>query len=509
MNETILEMKGISKSFPGVKALQDVDFDLRAGEVHALVGENGAGKSTLMKILGGIYRPDAGEIKLRSNVVAITSPLVAQTYGISLIHQERKLLPALSAAENIFTGRLPRKKTGLVDWNRLHEQATRVLVDMLGFQHDIQTPVAQLSVANQQLVEIGKSLSMEPQIIIMDEPTAPLTDTETKQLFSIIEDLKKRNVAIVYISHRLDELKQICDRITVLRDGKRIGHHLVGEVTNSQIVREMVGREIVERYPKVVASRGDVVLKVRNLNQKPKLKNISFDIRRGEVVGMAGLVGAGRTELARCLFGVDPFEQGEIEVAGKPRAIRSIPEAMKAGIALAVEDRKTQGLVLSMSVKHNVTLASFEKISRLGWLNFNSERAIVDKYVQDLAIKTPHIDQTVGNLSGGNQQKVVLAKWLAKQFDVLILDEPTTGIDVGSRVELYELINDLAQSGIGILLISSDLPEVLGMSDRILVMHEGSLVANIDREYATQELIMEYATGSLVDDKLRIPQRGE
>jgi ribose transport system ATP-binding protein len=496
MSGTILEMKGICKSFPGVKALQDVDFDLRAGEVHALVGENGAGKSTLMKILSGVYRPDAGEIRLHSKVVSITSPLVAQAHGISIIHQERRLFPALSAAENVFAGRLPRTSAGLVDWERLNRQAKEYL-DLLGFQPDVRTPVGELSVANQQLVEIAKALSMNPKIIIMDEPTAPLTDSETEQLFAIIRQLKARHVAVVYISHRLDELRQICDRVTILRDGRRVGHHLVAEVSNSEIVQAMVGREIVERFPKVVAPRGPLVLRVKDLSQKKRLKNISFEIHRGEMVGLAGLVGAGRTELARCLFGVDPFDQGEIEVAGEPRRIRSIQDALKAGIALAVEDRKRQGLVLSMSVRHNVTLASLEKISRLGWLRLGAEQEIVQKQVRDLAVKTPHIDQLVGNLSGGNQQKVVLAKWLAKQFDVLILDEPTIGIDVGSRVELYELINDLAKSGVGILLISSDLPEVLGMSDRILVMREGSLVADLERGEATQELIMQYATGSV------------
>lgn len=497
MSDRLLEMVGITKSFPGVKALDNVDFDLLPGEVHALVGENGAGKSTLMKVLGGVYLPDAGEIRFRNQVVRIDSPITAQQLGISIIHQERRLVPDLSAAENVFLGNLPRTRMGGVDWNRLYAKAKAYLHDLLGVRFDLRTPVSRLSVAHQQLVEIAKALALNPDIIIMDEPTAPLTEAETEQLFSIIRQLKADGVTIVYISHRLEELRQVCDRVTVMRDGKRVGQHDMKSVSNSDLVREMVGREIGERFPRSKATVGDVVLKVKGLNARPRLENITFEVRRGEVVGMAGLVGAGRTELARCLFGVDPFDEGEIEVAGKKRQIHSIQDAMAAGIALVVEDRKNQGLVLPMSVRHNVTLASLGKVSKLGWISLGGEKSVVNKYVSDLRIKTPGIDQIVANLSGGNQQKVVLAKWLASEFEVLILDEPTVGIDVGARVELYELINFLVESGKGVLLISSDLNEILGMSDRILVMSEGRLVGNIPREDATGERIMEYATGGV------------
>lgn len=497
MSDRLLEMVGITKSFPGVKALDNVDFDLLPGEVHALVGENGAGKSTLMKVLGGVYLPDAGEIRFRNQVVRIDSPITAQQLGISIIHQERRLVPDLSAAENVFLGNLPRTRMGGVDWNRLYAKAKAYLHDLLGVRFDLRTPVSRLSVAHQQLVEIAKALALNPDIIIMDEPTAPLTEAETEQLFSIIRQLKADGVTIVYISHRLEELRQVCDRVTVMRDGKRVGQHDMKSVSNSDLVREMVGREIGERFPRSKATVGDVVLKVKGLNARPRLENITFEVRRGEVVGMAGLVGAGRTELARCLFGVDPFDEGEIEVAGKKRQIHSIQDAMAAGIALVVEDRKNQGLVLPMSVRHNVTLASLGKVSKLGWISLGGEKSVVNKYVSDLRIKTPGIDQIVANLSGGNQQKVVLAKWLASEFEVLILDEPTVGIDVGARVELYELINFLVESGKGVLLISSDLNEILGMSDRILVMSEGRLVGNIPREEATGERIMEYATGGV------------
>lgn len=491
----VLQMRRICKTYPGVRALDNVDLEVRAGEVHAIVGENGAGKSTLMKILAGAQPKDSGEILINGQPVQIDSPHKAMDLGISIIYQEFNLVPYLNAAENIFLGREPRAKVpGFVDFRTMYREAQEV-IDRLGVPINVRTPVNRLSVAQQQMVEIAKATSRQSSIIVMDEPSATLTEHELERLFTLIRQLKSEGTAIVYISHRLEEVFQIADRVTVLRDGKHIATRPTSELTREEIIRLMVGRELTQMIPKVPAPIGDVVLEVRGLSRKDKLHNISFSLRKGEILGIAGLVGAGRTELARAIFGADPIDSGEIILEGKPIRIRSPQEAIQHGIGLVTEDRKAQGLILGMVVRENVTLANLGALSRLNFINLARERQVAQKHVQDLSIKTPTIEQTVQNLSGGNQQKVVLAKWLFTQSKVLIFDEPTRGIDVGAKTEIYQLMNDLAAQGVAMLMISSELPEVLGMSDRILVMHDGRVVGELQAGEATQEKIMHLATG--------------
>lgn len=491
----VLQMLGITKNYPGVRALDNVDFEVREGEVHALVGENGAGKSTLMKILAGATTCDSGRILLRGQPVNIDSPQKAMDLGISTIYQEFNLVPYLNAAENIFLGREPRARVpGFVDFGTMYREAQRV-IDALGVPLNVRTPVNRLSVAQQQMVEIAKATSRKSSIIVMDEPSATLTEHELDSLFALIRQLKSSGVSIVYISHRLEEVFQIADRVTVLRDGKRIATKDVGELTRDEIIRLMVGRELTQMIPKVPAPIGDTVLELRNLSTRDRLRDISFSVRRGEVLGIAGLVGAGRTELARAIFGADPIEHGEILLEGRPVRIRSPRDAIRLGIGLVTEDRKAQGLVLGMVVRENITLANLGALTRLSFVMAGREREVARKMVSDLTIKTPTIEQTVQNLSGGNQQKVVLAKWLFTESRVLIFDEPTRGIDVGAKTEIYQLMNDLAARGAAIIMISSELPEIIGMSDRILVMHEGRIAGELSREQATQERIMHLATG--------------
>jgi ribose transport system ATP-binding protein len=492
----VLQMRGITKTYPGVRALEDVDFDVRAGEVHAIVGENGAGKSTLMKILAGAQPKDSGSILIAGQQVEIGSPQKAMDLGVSIIYQEFNLVPYLNAAENIFLGREPRAAVpGFVDFRTMYHEAQTV-IDRLGVPVNVRTPVNRLSIAQQQMVEIAKATSRKSKIIVMDEPSATLTEHELASLFSLIRQLKAEGVAIIYISHRLEEVFEIADRVTVLRDGKRIDTRNVSELTRDDIIRMMVGRALTQMIPKVPAPLGDNVLEVRNLNRKGVLHDISLHVRRGEVVGLAGLVGAGRTELARAIFGADPFDSGQILIDGKPVRVRSPQDAIKLGIGLVTEDRKAQGLVLGMVVRENITLANLGALTRLNFIMAGRERQVAREYVTSLTVKTPSIEQTVQNLSGGNQQKVVLAKWLFTQSKLLIFDEPTRGIDVGAKTEIYQLMNDLAAKGVGILMISSELPEVLGMSDRILVMHEGRIAGELQASEATQERIMHLATGS-------------
>jgi len=488
-------MRRITKTYPGVRALESVDLDVRAGEVHALVGENGAGKSTLMKILAGAQPRDAGEILINGKAVVIDTPQKAMDLGVSTIYQEFNLVPYLNAAENIYLGREPRARIpGFVDFRVMYREAQEV-VDRLGVRLNVRTPVNRLSVAQQQMVEIAKATSRRSSIIVMDEPSATLTEHELASLFTLIRQLKSEGVAIVYISHRLEEVFEIADRVTVLRDGHRIATNAISELTREDIIRLMVGRELTQMIPKVPAPLGEVVLEVRGLQRRDVLHDIDLTIRRGEVVGIAGLVGAGRTELARALFGADPIDAGEVILDGKSVRIKSPQEAIRLGVGLVTEDRKAQGLVLGMVVRENVTLANLGALTRLNFIMAGRERAVARKYVDDLSIRTPSIEQTVQNLSGGNQQKVVLAKWLFTDSKLLIFDEPTRGIDVGAKTEIYQLMNDLAARGVGILMISSELPEVLGMSDRIIVMHEGRIVGDLRASEATQEGIMHLATG--------------
>lgn len=488
-------MVGITKSYPGVEALRGVDFDVLPGEVHALVGENGAGKSTLMKILAGAEPHEAGEIHLDGKLVRALSPQKALELGVGIIYQEFSLAPYLSAAENIFLGREPRASfPGFIDRRKLVADAQRHL-DGLGASIDARRPVAALSLAQRQMVEIAKATSHRVKVLAMDEPSATLTQHEMEALFRLIESLKSQSVGIVFVSHRLDEVQRLSDRVTVLRDGRRIGTWPRAGVTRDEIVRSMVGRELKEAIPKAAAPVGPPLLEVRGLSRKRGLRNVSLQVRRGEVVALAGLVGAGRSELALAIFGADRFDAGEILVDGRPVKIKSPRAAIARGIGMVTEDRKQLGLVLPMNVRENVSLASLRRVSALGFVRRSREREAARRYIKELAIKTPGPEQPVRNLSGGNQQKVVLAKWLFTQSRILLLDEPTRGVDVGAKAEIYQLINRLAAQGAGILMISSELPEVLAMADRILVMHEGRIAGELSRAEASQERIMHLATG--------------
>ncbi len=490
----LLQMRGISKAFPGVQALRGVDLDLRAGEVLAVLGENGAGKSTLIKILGGAHRPDAGTIEVGGLPAHIHSPAAAQRAGISIIYQEFNLIPALSAGENIFLGR-ERLRFGLLRRDEESRQA-RQLFAQLGVETDPDIPCRELSVAQQQLVEIAKALSLDARILVMDEPSAALTPPEVERLHGIIRELRARGLGLIYISHRLEEIFAIADRVLVLRDGQLVGSRPIGEVNRSGLIEMLVGRKLEHEFPKRTSRPGPARLVARNLACGAKVRDVSFTIHRGEVLGLTGLVGAGRTEVARCLFGADPLNSGSVELDGQPLSIRHPREAIRAGLALLTEDRKGQGLVLGQSVRENFGLPNLGQFSRLGVLREKSECAAFSRYVDSLRIRIPHQDQLARNLSGGNQQKIVLAKWLQRNCEVIIFDEPTRGIDVGAKFEVHQLINELAAEGKAILMISSELPEILGMSDRILVMHSGRIVGEItDVAQATQEDIMHLAVG--------------
>ena len=496
MGDVLVLMDGIDKSFPGVQALSQAHFELRAGEVHALVGENGAGKSTLMKVLTGIYKKDAGHIYYKGREVEISSPRDAQQLGISIIHQELNLMPHLTVAQNIFIGREPRGFLPFVlDDQRINQQAAE-LINQLHLKLDPRTRVSDLTVAKQQMVEIAKALSFNSQVLIMDEPTAALTDTEIDELFRIIRSLREKGVGVVHISHRLEELKQISDRVTVMRDGRFVDTSNTAETSIHDIITRMVGRVIYESSPELPEDPNQaVVLEVRNLNRGSAIRNVNFTLKRGEILGFAGLVGAGRTEVARAIFGADPYDSGEVLVHGKPVHIRSPQDAVRQGIGYLSEDRKRYGLTLGMDVSINTVLASFDKfLSALGWVNEARVNQRAGEMVKVLSIKTPSIQQRVKNLSGGNQQKVIIGKWLTADTEILIFDEPTRGIDVGAKSEIYHLLNELAQQGKAIIMISSELPEVLRMSHRVVVMCEGRITGELQAGEATQESIMKFAT---------------
>ena len=496
MGDVLVLMEGIDKSFPGVHALDQAKFELRSGEVHALVGENGAGKSTLMKVLAGVYSKDAGRILYLGKEVEIHTPRAAQHLGISMIHQELNLMPHLTLAQNVFIGREPRQGIRLVlDENRINAQ-TQALFDSMHLRLDPRTKVADLTVARQQMVEIAKALSFNSQVLIMDEPTAALTEAEIEELFRMIREMRDKGVGVVYISHRLEELKQITDRITVMRDGRYVDTMDAQTATIDQIISMMVGRTIYESAPEVPEHPSDdVALEVKNLNRGSVIKDVSFALKKGEILGFAGLMGAGRTEVARAVFGADPIDSGDVYVRGKKVHIKHPRDAVRHGIGYLSEDRKRYGLALGMDIESNIVLASFQKfLGLLGVVNSGKMRQTGQQYVQALSIKTPSLQQRVKNLSGGNQQKVVIGKWLTADTDILIFDEPTRGIDVGAKSEIYRLLNDLAQQGKAIIMISSELPEILRMSHRIVVMCEGRITGELSAAEATQERIMTFAT---------------
>ena len=491
----VLRLEGIVKEFPGVKALDNVTFDLRAGEVHVLLGENGAGKSTLMKVLVGVYHPEAGNIVLKGKKVRMENPRQAQNQGIAIIYQEFNLVPYLTVAQNIYLGREPKTQFGLVDQRRLKSEARRVL-DFLKIDIDENAPVYTLGVAQQQLVEVAKALSLEADILVMDEPTATLSEHEIGRLFATIKTLKTHGVSIIYISHRLQEIKIIGDRVTVLRDGRTVGTQLVAETELETLIQMMVGREIVKkRMRKTNTALSGEALKVSRLNRGKVLRDINLTVRQGEIVGLAGLVGSGRTELARAVYGIDRIDSGEIEIMGKRIRHPSPQQCIRQEMGFLPENRKEDGLALILPLKDNIIQASLRKLFPSGILSLSRERDIAKRYVRDLAMAAPDVARMAKFLSGGTQQKVVLAKWLCTESKMLIFDEPTRGIDVGAKEEIHSLMNGLAAKGVGILMISSELPEILTLSDRIYVMREGAIVHELDASATTQEEIIGFAAG--------------
>jgi ribose transport system ATP-binding protein len=487
----LLEMRGITKRFPGVTALDEVDFELEKGEVHVLLGENGAGKSTLIKMLSGAYQPDEGEILLDGEPVTISSATVAQELGISTIYQEFNLVPQLTTAENIFLGRQPRR-FGFVEHRKMGEDA-RKLLERMKVRVDPAALISNLGVAQRQMVEIAKALSLNARILVMDEPTASLSGQEVERLFEIIRGLKEEEVSMIFISHHLEEVAEIGDRVTVLRDGKVVDRVPAG-TARSEFVRMMVGRSVEDQFPRRRSEVGEILLEAKNLSREGVLEDVSLQVRAGEVVGIAGIVGAGRTELARAIFGVDPVDSGEVWVEGRRMKPGNPREAKHRGIGFVTEDRQGQGIVPPLSVAENLGLASLGRNTSVGLVNRREQRRQAGKMIEDLNIRTPGPEQEIRYLSGGNQQKVVIGKWLLADSKVLIMDEPTRGIDVGAKVEIYELMNELTENGAGIVMISSDLLEVLGMSDRILVMSGGRITGELSANEATQENVMELAT---------------
>ena len=493
--QVLLQLNSVCKQFPGVKALDNVSFDVRAGEVHAMCGENGAGKSTLMKVISGQYQADSGEIHYLGEVRHFASTIESEHAGIAIIHQELNLVPHLSVAENIFLAREPRR--GLfVNRAKLRADA-QIYLDRLGLDMKPETLVKSLSVAQQQMVEIAKALSLNARLLIMDEPTSSLTESETVKLFSIIHELKRSGVGLVYISHRLDELAQIADRVTVLRDGRYVSTDDFSAITVDDIVTKMVGRPLHDVFPKRTSvPTEDVLLTVKNLTRKGAFENVSFTLKRGEILGFSGLMGAGRTEVARAIFGADPLSSGEVFLGDEHLHIHSPVEAIEHGIAYLSEDRKYDGLALKMNVTENTTLANMKAVSNgLGFINFAAEENAAQKYIRALDIRTPTSKQIVRLLSGGNQQKLVIAKWLFRESRVLFFDEPTRGIDVGAKYAIYQLLDQLAAQGIGVVMISSELPEILGMTDRVAVFHEGQLMQIFNTKETSQEQIMHAASG--------------
>lgn len=493
MNETIVSMEHISKTFPGVKALDDVRFELRSGEVMALLGENGAGKSTLMKILSGVYTRDGGKLEIFGKEYGNLTPKGAQEAGVAIIHQELNMCRHLSVAENMFLGR--EKKKGIILSDQEMENEAKKILDELKIDLDPRQVVGELPVSKQQMVEIAKALSVNARILIMDEPTSALTAREIEDLFRIIRDLKAKGCGIVYISHRLEELQHIVDRVTVMRDGQYITSMNFKDATMDEIIAYMVGREIKEKFPRVECKKGKKIFEVKNLNAGRMVRDINFSLYEGEIVGFAGLMGAGRTETTRAIFGVDQKEGGQIILDGKEVTIHKPEDAIKAGIVLAPEDRKKDGLCTKLSIRQNIALPNLDLLcNKLGVVNGKKEAEMCGKAVQDLKIKTPNVEMLAGNLSGGNQQKVVVGKWLARNSRVVIFDEPTRGIDVAAKVEIYHLMNELKKQGIAVMFVSSEMPEVMGIADRIIVMCDGRITGEVMAKETTQNEILNLAT---------------
>lgn len=487
-------MKGIDKKFSGVYALRNIDLQLKKGEVHALLGENGAGKSTLIKVLGGIYKAEAGRIFVEGTEASIQSVKDAQRIGINIVHQEIVLVPHISVAENIFLGREPITKTGLKDKKKMYEEADK-LVKQLGLDIDVKKDVYYLTIAQQQLVEIIKAVSFNSKIIVMDEPTSSLAEREVEYLFEVIRRLKKQGVSVIYISHKLNELFTITDRITVMRDGGYVGTKETANTTMDELIKLMVGRDLKEYYSRGEHVIGENAFEVKNLSRKNVFKNVSFHVKKGEIIGFSGLVGAGRSEIMRAIFGVDPLDAGEVVIDGKEVKLKNVQDSIKHGLALIPEDRKKEGLILKNTVGYNITLTVQDQYKKVVKVNRKKRDEIINKYINAFSIKTPSSEQLVNNLSGGNQQKIVLSKWLATNPKVLILDEPTRGVDVGAKSEIYTIIDQLAQEGMAVVLISSELTELINMCDRIYVVSQGQITGELDRSEFDQEKIMYYATG--------------
>ncbi|MGZ6270571.1 MAG: sugar ABC transporter ATP-binding protein [Candidatus Limnocylindrales bacterium] len=491
-------LAGVSKRFAGTQALQDVSLDLVAGEIHGLVGENGAGKSTVVKVFAGIHQPDSGSVLLDGQPVLIHGPAQARSLGMAVVHQEPRLFPDLTVAENVFMGHAPRGLLGSVDWRQMRRAADRIF-ESLSVHLDSGEVVRGLSMADQQLIEIAKALSIEARVLILDEPTASLSTHEVERLFAIVRQTRERGVAVLFVSHRLEEVFQLCDRATVLRDGRHVITAPTSDLTAADLVRHMVGRS-VSLFPRTAAQIGDVLLEVRGLTRVGAFRDISFSVRAGEIVGLAGLVGAGRTEVARVLFGLDRADAGEVLLDGRRVTFANPSAALRAGIAYVPEDRHLDGLVGGFTIAENVTLPIIPRLFPRLFMRTSRERSLAAGYAERLQIRATGMDELVEALSGGNQQKVVIAKWLATKPRVLILDEPTRGVDIGAKVEVHRIISDLAAAGLGIVLISSELPEVLAMSDRIMVLHEGRISAEIPRAEASEERVMFAATGQLAKE---------
>lgn len=499
MSEALLDVTQINKSFPGTHALRDVSFELLPGEVHALMGENGAGKSTLMHILCGVYTPDRGTIRLGGRVVTLNGPRQAQELGIGMVFQELSLAPGLSIAENVFPNRAPTRAAGLVDWSALFRR-TRDLLAQFDLDINPRTLVRDLNITTRQIIEIIKALSLNARILLLDEPTSALPPDEVNRLFTVIRRLKEKGIGIVYISHRIPEVMEIADRVTVLRDGQRVGTHLIRDVTPDTIIEMMVGRKLADLYPDRAASMGDELLRVESLSGVRTFSDISFSLRRGEIIGLAGLLGARRGELLRALVGDAPISSGRTFINGQPVHIASPGQAFSLGIAYLPEERKTDGLFLKMALYQNVTVTALRRFARMGLMDARRETAVAQDYVSRLRIRTPGVQQLVGRLSGGNQQKVMLSKWLLRSPKILIIDEPTKGVDVGAKVEIHALLRELAHNGAGIIFVSTEFPEIIGLADRILVMHEGRLAGELPASQATEQLLIRMSSGYAVEN---------